>query len=1148
MHHKFFKTGKFGFVCKVAALMAGVIVLASQASEVPIQRTVYGRQARPTPKSPATKQKLTAVFHRGSDWCAAGEVLYRKVWRQRSFIERTTSIFELTEWDERDQPNECSMAGIQRLKDFAVRIDSFPAISFHLSSGRCFAVLEDLPHDLSAAALLQSFQRVYANYQKYIELIQRADDLQGADKSRHIMQAAEILLQNMSSRNLFDKNHFGALLDQIKDADPEDRSGAYWRLTFNGYRYSEEILKYVRDGKRYEAEKMIVRLRSDQRLQRLTLEQQQQIHLLSFIFLKEVDEKPEEQITILQTVISIQPGSYWGIAAESYLNLLGAGIPSLPIGWNQSHLTTTGRGRLTIERGVRQYFAETGVTYRIEVISESEGEMKIYGMGFVNNESEVQRAAQDAVMKRRGDRAVYEVHLPDRTDLNKLKLFVDYNVTDAPVACRLVIQPIGLSPLTGKITEIPDLGGMLKESLHVLQQRHRTLLRDRKVQAHLIRAKSIKGIEHETFQKISMLPDGSHFISTFLSDPEMMERFWASGPVTKPAESIMRLYWLWSRNPGGMVRNQKSNVWSKFAMAIALDHFRKYNEYDVVRVLDNFRTLSRQHRLHPQFFKYSVREMRFVFGGQGMFAKPYSNIREVMHLAKSTNSSIENYPKRCSRLTYRGYNFFGENIQVDRGYQFWRPWYSDYGFYQTIWEEGGVCGPISVYVSAVANVHGLMSVTIGQPGHCAYAIRGLDRVWNIHYYIRPFSFPAGFFWGSTFPYLALMEDVYADDIKQLNAMRLAWSAEMLPDQALDLYRAAVKICPPHYGIWEDYAVCMQANRSVPVGDWIEWSLEVSRALADHPACAWDLLMLYSLPEIQKEQGLAGLTQALIHCHRQLSQSKREVQETFDFFNLLQRQSQLLHDDDQLVFSLTRSLLDRYKIDNALFLPAFQFALRYISHPEYGPQVMNHLFSSTASTSSDVKEQVKMINAALEPLIKDAIKKQDVVRYHQLFDAVDQLWPIAAKGHSAFPDIQLISQRGLFSLSSSLRPWDQTLFYRRVVDDSMPHPDVVAHTQHQHGQWAKIELSGMCDLLGIYIEPAQGSVQRPDTRLLPFDIMISDDGLDWRLVATVAQPAFSYSIDLKEKQFRAKYVKVKCKPENKNYLILRKFQLYGVPHY
>ena len=43
---------------------------------------------------------------------------------------------------------------------------------------------------------------------------------------------------------------------------------------------------------------------------------------------------------------------------------------------------------------------------------------------------------------------------------------------------------------------------------------------------------------------------------------------------------------------------------------------------------------------------------------------------------------------------------------------------------------GGVCGTVSTYGSAAAQVHGIPSAAIGQPGHCAYIIR-VGQEWPV---------------------------------------------------------------------------------------------------------------------------------------------------------------------------------------------------------------------------------------------------------------------------------------------------------------------------------------------------------------------------------------------------------------------------------
>lgn len=78
------------------------------------------------------------------------------------------------------------------------------------------------------------------------------------------------------------------------------------------------------------------------------------------------------------------------------------------------------------------------------------------------------------------------------------------------------------------------------------------------------------------------------------------------------------------------------------------------------------------------------------------------------------------YTAACWAAPYTGHNFFGDTIQGPLFYVPWRDLNTTAENTQII---GGVCGGLSYFGTMAAQAHGIPAYPVGQPGHCAYAVR-----------------------------------------------------------------------------------------------------------------------------------------------------------------------------------------------------------------------------------------------------------------------------------------------------------------------------------------------------------------------------------------------------------------------------------------
>lgn len=199
-------------------------------------------------------------------------------------------------------------------------------------------------------------------------------------------------------------------------------------------------------------------------------------------------------------------------------------------------------------------------------------------------------------------------------------------------------------------------------------------------------------------------------------------------------------------------------------------------------------------RLHPNYKNLRPWELRFVVGN------PWQDWDDKSFEWALDNINVpwDRYQDSCWAATYTGTSKFGDSVQ---GGMYNLP-YSDLSQAETCHRNGGVCGAMSHLGCVAAQAHGIPAYTVGQPGHCAYAVRTERGKW-----VGGFGGPDGGMHNRIFGNQAptsylLMETVFADDATIERAYRCSFCARALEATgdtagAIAMWQQALQSAPLH---------------------------------------------------------------------------------------------------------------------------------------------------------------------------------------------------------------------------------------------------------------------------------------------------------------------------------------------------------------
>ena len=277
----------------------------------------------------------------------------------------------------------------------------------------------------------------------------------------------------------------------------------------------------------------------------------------------------------------------------------------------------------------------------------------------------------------------------------------------------------------------------------------------------LRRHEILRGVSVPKVDAIMRQPQGREFLHYFLSSPEWMDDMLASGPIGSYSATLERLFLIYKYDKECTVP-----LYRKLATAVALQSGG--SKYNVLSMFQEYKNAHKQGILHMSFEGLDTREMRFIIIHWGP--------DELKSLFYDRNYQSGRYWGACWACAYKTYNRYGDSIQTPHYYQ---PWVHVYDNAMRGRREGGVCGTLSTFGSVAARAHGILATAAGEPGHCAYVVRNLDKVWKRAYHIANPTRPKSYFWYASVSFLQLMEKVYANRDAVIKAREYTWQANLL---------------------------------------------------------------------------------------------------------------------------------------------------------------------------------------------------------------------------------------------------------------------------------------------------------------------------------------------------------------------------------
>ncbi len=663
----------------------------------------------------------------------------------------------------------------------------------------------------------------------------------------------------------------------------------------------------------------------------------------------------------------------------------------------------------------------------------------------------------------------------------------------------------------------------------------------------LARITLIRKAGSQAIRTVTTRPTGKEMLANLTSDLNWMTNLLHSGPTTNMEQALCFLETIYSQVGE---KELAVPVTRRIATTTALEFAREgWKENEMYGRFKYYNDSWKEGKLNSVFDNLQYWETRFVTGcvqpsdGAGSWGGP----RNLRWHRDNVRLPMEQYLGAEGQLAYRLRNVAGDSVFSSA---YLAPIWKHVNF-TTGWayrEIGGVCGALSHYATYSALAAGLPAATMGEPGHCAYAMR-IGDVWHRGNSIYWQHSLHKTFWGEReWGFLILTQKLYSERFKTLAADYLVSMADFLTARrkmkaAFNCYEVAVKYQPNNWPALKRYSAYLKLKAPTDREKWMTLHDAVMDGMGKehyHAAATMQARYVYPMlaPLIKDRNKLNKLYSGLFSHFKDWGANR------WDITPVLNAQIETCKtNDDRKAYlkEVLRVLMKRPDYAGAVLT----WGLGYIAGlPEGDGSVQDeftNMLVQAMSRTGASRKQADETWATLGEAIHAAAKNKD----RRTFQAIGRLAQRKCKHkfNKKGPRFKGFSGRVV-----STTGWIDTATTIGDMSNCCLHWGVLQRTggtmpgKFEGKAGLTVGLEKKCDFTGVVCVAAE-TLQKKDR---PFYLEVSDDGQNWyRVRPNGVITDNQIRFDLKNSEASGKYVRM-LREGDKYEPGIAGFYVYGKP--
>lgn len=615
----------------------------------------------------------------------------------------------------------------------------------------------------------------------------------------------------------------------------------------------------------------------------------------------------------------------------------------------------------------------------------------------------------------------------------------------------------------------------------------------------------------ETIESMRADASGLEFLSVLESDNQWLHMVLDSGPVHNGDVVLGFLRDRWVDDPSLSETVVEQSMTTACALAMGM---RELDPEWMHQRLDWFLAAWKDDRLNSGFGDLTTFERRFL--ARGLQRTRWTTAEALEYLQSQVCLPRAMYAKAAWRAPYRGHSAFGDTVQ---GPMYYMPFRDVFGSdAEMAIEVGGVCGSLSHVGAAAAIASGIPALTMGEPGHCAYAVHTTPHEWAPAYSLHWKRSIHTTMSRATWPSLVLSQLAH-DNVQQASEAgdllrRARWFDTH--DQVADAdsaFRSACRANPYDESIWQARAA-FGVRRDRPGAWWTAVATELMAALMpDHPEPCWVLLRKHVLPSMSPARKRSTWFRwARLLSGWGPSQWNIEAAFTWAWKHAVDGTSPEAFLSDTLDAIIDDPAIGGVFVVWAQDTIASDATLaRWFEH-----SLLARVTEGVASGEEGSDAVLRHMARRMLPLAADS---HDLETFQRIGRAAASLsaprTSLEDMNVEPFPGV-LLSSGGALRIFKPGNRWDSPESHWGVLEER----GGWFHTQTGEAPWFEIELPGFGELTGIVLDSRKG---QPGP-VKGVRVLVSQDGESWSQVGHTTTGKPIQRIDLQDSLPRARFVR------------------------
>lgn len=522
-----------------------------------------------------------------------------------------------------------------------------------------------------------------------------------------------------------------------------------------------------------------------------------------------------------------------------------------------------------------------------------------------------------------------------------------------------------------------------------------------------------------------------------------------------------------------------------------------------------------QELLHSGFASLPDWLMHIVCGWKGN--SPFGSATTMRWLRDNCAAPAMRYTGMAFQVPYLPLNVTGDVIFSA---QYYEPFQSQYpgNFAKMTRDVGAVCGGLSHFGTSSACANGVPAVTMGEPGHCAYAVY-VDGKWHPSNTVSEDRHPHWSCWGEySWSAFEMMTSMFQNGARTRDAQMVATMGSVLaahknPINALKLFELSATMQPLNQPIWALYMETASKSLRRQPRKWLGVNEFICSSVApQHPAMCATFLTENIYPSM-----LATL--------RAPRQKIAAFEALFTNFNVNEKAE---WDIDKLLDMQYASLGRSRTLKKEFFEKLFDSVSK---HPSFSLAVAWAIRTAYAENKNFGKDVLKMVEKAMETttdrdaMVAGIIRGAEAVGNIEL--ATQYSEPYIKKKEAEMKPLpkfepvggNLVSEGGLVKLSKYHPDFRSAIYHGAALTTA---GGLIQSDGGKH-QTVTLELKKAATLGGIVIIPTGGSA----AGYYEWNIEVSKDGKEWthlaKLPNKVAEPCVR--VNIKKNNPTVKFIRI-----------------------